>query len=115
MADKSKLEKIIYVGWEESEKGWGQRPDGCSLHLTEDDFKIFLGLYWDGMPDKAPSEYSRPTGKPVTAQVSPGLYKRVQENEYGLRLLNQETLELVGKKDLIYGIERSGWMPSARV
>jgi len=39
------LEQVVYVSWEESERGWGTRPDGCSLHLTKADFEIYLDNY----------------------------------------------------------------------
>ena len=38
---------VVCQYWEESERGWGVRPDGCSLHLTEADRKQFIKEYWD--------------------------------------------------------------------
>ena len=111
MPDKPKLEEVIYVSWEESERGWGTRPDGCSLHLTEDNFQTFLKEYWDRMPEQVPHEYSRPAGKPVIAYASQSLYKGIQESGNGLRLWQNEESELVSKKDLVYGKKRSGWVP----
>ena len=111
MANKPKLEEVIYVSWEESERGWGTRPDGCSLHLTTDDFQVFLKKYWSRMPDEVPHEYSRPAGKPLTAYASLDLYKRIQEGNKGLRLWQHEERESVDKKDLVYGKDRSGWVP----
>ncbi len=102
MANKPQLEEIVYVSWEESERGWGTRPDGSSLHLTRNDFQIFLEAYWAKMPDEVPDEYSRPAGKPVIAYASPDLYKRIQEGAHGLRLWQHEESELVLKKDLVY-------------
>ena len=46
--------------WEESEKGWGVRPDGYSLHSNQEDVKKYIKEYWDGMPKQTPDEYSRP-------------------------------------------------------
>ena len=63
--------------WEESERDWGCRPDGYSIHLTEDDVRIFVSqrmlnqrLYFEkqgitGTPD----EYCRPCGKPYLATI----------------------------------------------
>ena len=109
--ENSQLEEIVYVSWEESERGWGTRPDGCSLHLTEDNFQTFLKEYWNRQPSEVPDEYLRPAGKPVIAYASTSLYKRIQERDNGLRLGSCEETELVGKKDLIYSKERSGWVP----
>lgn len=63
--------------WEESERGWGTRPDGYSLHLTEEDVPIFIGQF---MLDQrsffeergtkgTPDEYTRSCGKPYLAEV----------------------------------------------
>jgi hypothetical protein len=56
--------EIFVQLWEESEAGWGVRPDGASLHLNESDSLIYVKEYWDKMPDTVPAEYSRPcTGR----------------------------------------------------
>jgi hypothetical protein len=55
--------------WEESECGWGVRPDGYSLHIDDVHRKLFITAYWATMPDEAPSEYSRPSGTPYTTEV----------------------------------------------
>lgn len=57
-------EKIVYkINWEESERGWGIRPDGFSLHLSKEDSKKYVKDYWDRQPDGVPDEYSRPSGE----------------------------------------------------
>ncbi len=104
------LEEIVYVSWEESERGWGTRPDGCSLHLDEQDYKTFLKEYWDSMPEEVPDEYSRPAGRPVKAYVYPGLYLKIEESKKGLRFWQFQERELVAKKELVYSNERSGWV-----
>lgn len=55
---------VVIQTWMESERGWGVRPDGYSLHRTNADLEAYVKKYWDGMPDKAPAEYSRPAGDP---------------------------------------------------
>lgn len=112
--ENTRLEEVVCVSWEESERGWGERPDGCSLHLTRDDYQTFLKQYWDSMPGGVPDEYSRPAGEPVTAHVSRDLYKRIQESGKGLRLWQDEEVELSRRKELVYGKERSGWVPIQR-
>ncbi len=114
MTTKPKLEEVVYVSWEESEKGWGTRPDGCSLHLTPEDFQRFLKQYWNDMPKSVPDEYSRPAGNPVTAYANQELYKRIQQSEHGLRLWKGKETELAGKKELVYGEKRSGWVQVKR-
>lgn len=109
---KKNLEEAIYVSWEESERGWGTRPDGCSLHLTKEDFKIFEREYWDGMPDVVPYEYSRPAGRPVKVYVDKTLYGMIKESDNGIRLGSYLEGDVVKNKQLVYGSERSGWVSS---
>jgi len=64
-------QQVIRQDWLESERGWGFRPDGYSLHLTEEDRKSYIKAYWDRMPDQVPDEYSRPSGDPETFTPTP--------------------------------------------
>jgi len=83
MKEKQNLEDVIYVSWEESERGWGTRPDGCSLHLTETDYRKFEKAYWAEMPNYIPDEYSRPGGNPERVSVSETLYEQIKESKNG--------------------------------
>lgn len=98
------LEAVVYMGWEESERNWGTRPDGCSLHLTESDFKVFEKEYWDRMPHTTPDEYSRPIflAEPRIVVVSKSLYEKIKSTREGLRLFQNEEIEAVRNKDLFY-------------
>lgn len=74
--------------WEESEAGWGVRPDGYSLHLSLDDAKQYIKDYWDDQPEgPAPAEYSRPCGEPYACHVAPEVYAELQEkaDNHGVR------------------------------
>ena len=51
---------IVKVHWAEHERGWGSRPDGCTLHLSKIDANEFIKEYWDRQPDETPYEYSAP-------------------------------------------------------
>lgn len=63
--------RVVVQKWEESERGWGTRPDGYSVHLTDDDRQAYIDEYWASMPDEAPAEYSRPHGTPYEAEIAP--------------------------------------------
>lgn len=102
MKDKPQLEEVFHVSWIESERGWGFRPDGCSLHLTKDDYQKFLKKYWDKMPNSVPDEYSKPSGEPEIVYVSPELYKRIQRSYLGIQLGECEEKKLIDKRDLIF-------------
>jgi hypothetical protein len=92
--------KNIYLQfWEESEKDWGVRPDGCSLHLTLEDHAAFiLDVYLDRSEDDVPNEYDRVIDDPMLASVSENIYNillvgknyRLSQPElYNLRKLNE--------------------------
>lgn len=72
--------------WEESERGWGVRPDGCSLHLSLDDSTKYVKNYTKTLPKEVPDEYSRVSGPPISVFVSEVIYNRIRESEAGIRL-----------------------------
>lgn len=67
MPDKSLM--VVCQLWEESERGWGCRPDGYSIHLNEDDCLAYILAYNETLPATAPHEYERPDGRPYLATV----------------------------------------------
>ena len=71
--------------WEESERGWGVRPDGFSLHATFDACEAYIDSYWATMPPAIPDEYSRPCGKPYKVQVSDELFEKIVQKK-GIRV-----------------------------
>ena len=73
--------------WEESERGWGTRPDGISLHKSEQDCKDYIQEYWDSLPDETPDEYERPTGKVSEVDIQDAeIIDKVNETKNGLRV-----------------------------
>ena len=81
----------IVQKWEESEAGWGTRPDGYTLHVKEEDIQAFLQKMRDREAKQgygfgnAPPEYSRPCGKPYWTRIDdPELAKKVEESECGI-------------------------------
>ena len=75
---------VVQVQWDESERGWGVRPDGYSFHLNEEDAKAFIKEYWSKMPDSVPDEYSRPENESVV-DVGPKLYRKIKNSKNGIR------------------------------
>lgn len=84
---------IVVQKWEESEQGWGVRPDGFSLHLTDEDRAKFIEAYWAEMPDAVPAEYERPCGTPYLSEVEPStltlLKERLAKGIFGVRVYNK--------------------------
>jgi len=86
------MNAVYKQNWIESERGWGIRPDGVSLHLSIDECATYIKKYWEGMPDDAPDEYSRPSGHPILVEVSDEVYNKVHaaQGEHGLRIWQHE-------------------------
>jgi len=94
---------VVYCQiWEESERGWGTRPDGHSLHLTLDDanewrkqylerqHEYFKSIGENGVPD----EYTRPCAEPYQVRVSDEIYKQLVKDK-NIRLHNNAYPERV--------------------
>ena len=75
---------VVRQDWEESERGWGERPDGYSLHLSEEDRVAYIDAYWARMPDAIQDEYSRPCGPPRLVDVDKNTYAKIKARR-GLR------------------------------
>jgi len=86
-ARKPKVRTALLQRYLESEAGWGQRPDGWTLHLDADDHKMFIKLkaqrqheYFisQGLREgETPREYTRTDGDPKTVIVSEKVYQRL--------------------------------------
>jgi hypothetical protein len=94
--------------WTEYERGWGQRPDGCSIHASESDAKEFLEEYWAKEPKTAPDEYSKQdsdTPTEIIIHASNKFYKHLMSNcrkdgfTNGIFLSQGELHELRAKMD----------------
>lgn len=72
------MKQVIVQIWTETEAGWGQRPDGYTIHLTEDDRLLFVEGYSKHLQeiygDNTPSEYSFPDGDAYVGDVDDKLY-----------------------------------------
>ena len=82
---------VIKVPWVEYERGWGQRPDGYSLHLNVSDAHNFINEYWAKQPPReggmAPDEYSAPehTSAWDIVEVTDETYEKVSLSKNGIR------------------------------
>lgn len=84
------LYDVIACDWTEYERGWGQRPDGTTLHLNMEEYTKYIKeherlekLRYKGV---VPDEYTSPDG-PRTVKVSATIYKRCQlEKSFWIQL-----------------------------
>ncbi len=86
--------KVIVQKWEESERGWGERPDGYSIHRTEEHRALFVqNIYKKRDPDDVPDEYERIAGTPYECEIDDD-DKRIQDllatDKYGIRVNNND-------------------------
>lgn len=80
---------VVVQDWIE---GQSKKPDGFSLHRTDDDRRKFIREYWarmrevwNQMPNLLPEECSRPVGRPYKSRVDPVTYAKVMASEHGIR------------------------------
>lgn len=79
------MPRLICQEWEESERGWGVRPEGYSLHISADEALAFISEFmnWqrkyfeDRGVDGVPDEYERPAGPFYECEVSQEMYEEV--------------------------------------
>lgn len=94
------MKKVYLQHWEESERGWGIRPDGCSLHLTLEDRKKYIETIYEGRDiSNIPHEYERICGEPIEVDIKDELYDTIQNGT--LRLLRHEMNNLLKLDEII--------------
>lgn len=78
---------LYVLEWEESEAGWGTRPDGLSLHVDEAEAQKFVKRHWANHAEgAAPAEYDRPCSeKGVLVEASQSLHAEVLAKGGSLR------------------------------
>lgn len=113
------MKKIICQEWDESERGWGCRPDGASYHLSLGDCQAYIKAYWDRMPKETPDEYSRPSGNPYEMLIPDDIYEKldIHKNNYGIRVWQSDFRkhEELSKKAVKAAIEEATKVPDAPV
>lgn len=90
---ESKESEIVYgvlcQPWWEKERGWGERPDGFTMHASAEDHQRFVEDFWTkqraynterGLPEgHAPDCYSYASGDPFVIEVDEETYKAVTD------------------------------------
>ncbi len=93
-----KMRTVVKQPWVESERGWGVRPDGYSLHKTKADRDAFIAEYWSKQPDETPDEYSRPEGECFLIDVDEGSYRKLAKTMNGIRVFEHDIVKEIEKK-----------------
>jgi hypothetical protein len=88
-AEESVVYGVLCQPWWESERGWGQRPDGFTLHASFEDHKRFTEDHWKkqkayfaerGLPEgHVPDAYTFASGDPFVVEVDEETYRAVTD------------------------------------
>jgi hypothetical protein len=95
------MNKCIFQFWEESERGWGVRPDGCSIHLNKEELNNYIKDIYKNRGDEIPNEYDRIIGTPLECFISNKLYDELNQSGH-LRLLEFEKNNLILMEEIIF-------------
>jgi len=94
------MNKVILQRWEESERNWGTRPDGCSLHLDNINRDNYINDIYKDRKDDVPETYDRIVGTPIDVFIDDSLFE-ILKVEKSLRLQENELNNLVNLEELI--------------
>lgn len=105
------MKPAIIMTWTESERGMGQRPDGASLHLSQEDLREFIRDYWAQEQERNPSgdvpdEYSRPDGDRGTlVLVDEKLHQVISGTKHGLSFTQHAYCDMMSKGRIVKDLE----------
>jgi hypothetical protein len=96
------MNKCYFQLWEESERGWGIRPDGCSLHLSTNEHDKYLSeIYSVRQSSLVPDEYDRISGGLVECFISDTLFETLKEKT-SMRLMEHQMRNLVKFEEIFF-------------
>lgn len=92
------MKKVYLQYWEESERGCGVKPDGCSLHTSIDEHKKFIHSIYNARIGDTPNEYDMVVGEPIEVMVKDTLFEII---EGSLRILSYQLNNLIKLEEII--------------
>jgi hypothetical protein len=97
------MNKCIFQYWEESERGYGVRPGGCSIHSSLEEHMNFINSIYSSRTDEVPQEYDRVVGDPIVCFVSDEIFERILLDS-SIRISENEKNNLIDFEDLIFNL-----------
>lgn len=95
------MNRCLIQFWEESERNWGVRPDGCSLHLDSNEHNNYLSFIYSNREDNTPNEYERVIGRESICFISDELFEKLLIDG-SIRLLENEKNNLINMGEIIF-------------
>jgi hypothetical protein len=95
------MNKVILQIWEESERGRGTRPDGCSVHIDLKEREKYIQSIYDSRKSDTsiPCEYERIVGEGVEAFIEDALFTLLQKDK-SIRLTQYQMNNLMGMEEI---------------
>jgi len=95
------MNKIILQLWEESERGSGVRPDGCSMHINSEYRDLYVSSIYSGrFSGQVPDEYERILGKPMDAYINDAMFS-ILSIDKNIRIGQNQMNNLIEMEDII--------------
>lgn len=92
---------ILLQFWEESERGWGFRLDGASLHIDKESHTEYINrAYKDRNMNDIPYEYDIAIGECVEVYVTDELFEEILFQE-SVRIPQYQLNNLIKLKNII--------------
>jgi hypothetical protein len=95
------MNKVILQIWEESERGLGTRPDGCSLHIDLKERENYIQSIYNSRESETsiPDEYERIVGQGIDAFIEDSLFNIVQKDK-SIRLTQYQMNNLMNMEEI---------------
>ena len=94
------MKQVYLQYWEESERGWGVRPDGCSIHISKDEGMKYVKSIYSNRTKEVPNEYDRIIDGIVDVILKDSLYDLLLE-EKSIRLSQCSMSNLLKLEEII--------------
>jgi hypothetical protein len=81
------MDQAFVYSWTERERGFGQRPDGLSVHVSEQEARNYVARHFASMPSEAPDEYEQPDSDiPFGVVLQDAAFARLLAEKKSMRL-----------------------------
>ena len=94
------MNKVILQIWEESERGFGSRLDGCSIHLDSNERNNYINMiYTNRESNTIPDEYDRIVGDGIEVFIEDSLFNIIKKDK-SVRITEYQMNNLISLDDI---------------